>query len=52
MIVTPHMYRARGYQHPALHLRELSRHGVVASFTDPFEQIWRTCTPYQPRGPQ
>jgi hypothetical protein len=49
MIVTPHLYRARGYQHPALHLRELSPHGIFSSYTDQFEQIWQTCTPYQPR---
>lgn len=46
MIVTPHLYRARGYQHPALHLRELSPHGVFAAYADQFEQVWQTCTPY------
>lgn len=46
MIVTPYLYRARGYQHPALHLRELSTHGIFASYADQFEQIWQTCTPY------
>jgi len=46
MIVTPYLYRARGYQHPALHLRELSPHGIFASYTDQFEQIWQTTTPY------
>jgi hypothetical protein len=46
MIVTPHLYRARGYQHPALHLRELSAHGIFASFADQFEQVWQTTTPY------
>lgn len=52
MIVTPHLYRARGYQHPALHLRELSPHGIFASFADQFEQVWQTTTAYpsgQPR---
>jgi hypothetical protein len=49
MIVTPYLYRARGYQHPALHLRELSPHGIFASYTDQFEQIWQTCTPYRTR---
>ena len=44
MIVTPHLYRARGYQHPALHLRELSPHGIFASYADQFEQIWQTTT--------
>jgi transcriptional regulator with XRE-family HTH domain len=44
MIVTPHLYRARGYQHPALHLRELSPHGIFGSYADQFEQIWQTTT--------
>lgn len=47
MIVTPYLYRARGYQHTALHLRELSPHGIFASFADQFEQIWQTVTPYE-----
>ncbi|MEU4563414.1 XRE family transcriptional regulator [Actinoplanes sp. NPDC023936] len=42
MIVTPYLYRVRGYQHPALHLRELSPHGIFASFADQFEQVWET----------
>lgn len=44
MIVTPHLYRARGYQHPALHLRELSPYGIFGSYADQFEQIWQTTT--------
>jgi hypothetical protein len=47
MIVTPYLFRARGYQHTALHLRELSPHGIFASFADQFEQIWQTVTPYR-----
>ncbi|WP_280382459.1 helix-turn-helix transcriptional regulator [Nocardia wallacei] len=47
MIVTPYLVRARGYQHPALHLRELSPHGMFASFADQVEQIWGTVTPYR-----
>jgi len=47
MIVTPHLFRARGYQHPALHLRELSPHGIFGSFADQFEQIWQTVKPYK-----
>lgn len=47
MIVTPHLFRARGYQHPALHLRQLSPHGIFASYADQFEQIWQTITPYR-----
>ncbi|MGW4328598.1 hypothetical protein ACWEKR_22165 [Nocardia sp. NPDC004573] len=46
MIVTPYLFRARGYQHTALHLRRLSQHGIFESFADQFEQIWGTVTPY------
>ncbi|MFD6158585.1 hypothetical protein ACFWF7_41865 [Nocardia sp. NPDC060256] len=46
MIVTPYLVRARGYQHPALHLRQLSPHGIFASYADQFEQIWESVTPY------
>ncbi|WP_327147829.1 hypothetical protein [Nocardia sp. NBC_01329] len=46
MIVTPYLVRARGYQHPALHLRKLSAHGMFASFEDQVEQIWGAVTPY------
>jgi transcriptional regulator with XRE-family HTH domain len=52
MIVIPHLYRARGYQHPALHLRELSPHGIFAAYADQFEQVWQTTTPYPPREPR
>lgn len=45
MIVTPYLYRARGYQHPALHLRRLSPHGIFESFAEQFEQIWATVRP-------
>ncbi|WP_334025674.1 helix-turn-helix transcriptional regulator [Nocardia terpenica] len=50
MIVTPYLVRARGYQHPALHLRRLSPHGIFASFADQVEQIWETVTPYGQGG--
>ncbi len=46
MIVTPYLLRARGYQHPALHLRKLSPHGIFSSFAEQFEQIWGSVTPY------
>ncbi|ASF07890.1 hypothetical protein CEQ30_11500 [Nocardia brasiliensis] len=44
--VTPYLFRARGYQHTALHLRKLSPYGIFESFADQFEQIWGTVTPY------
>jgi hypothetical protein len=49
MIITPYLYRARGYQHPALHLRELSPHGMFAAYAHQFDQIWQTTTPYPAR---
>ncbi|MFE5290307.1 XRE family transcriptional regulator [Nocardia sp. NPDC056611] len=47
MIVTPYLFRARGYQHTALHLRRLSPHGIFESYADQFEQIWGTTAPYE-----
>ncbi|MGV9413516.1 hypothetical protein ACWDOP_26755 [Nocardia sp. NPDC003693] len=46
MIVTPYLFRARGYQHTALHLRRLSPYGMFESYADQFEQIWGATTPY------
>jgi len=51
MIVSPYLYRARGYQHPTLYLRELSPYGIFASFADQFEQIWQTTVSYPDRQP-
>ena len=45
MIVTPHLFRAHGYQHPALHLRRLSAHGIFESFAEQFQQVWDTVRP-------
>jgi hypothetical protein len=42
MIVTPYLYRARGYQHPALHLRQDSPYGIFKQYADQIEQIWFT----------
>jgi hypothetical protein len=45
MIVTPHLFRGHGYQHPTLHLRRLSAHGIFESFAEQFQQIWDTIRP-------
>jgi hypothetical protein len=45
MIVTPHLFRAHGYQHPALHLRKLSAYGMFESFAEQFQQVWDTVRP-------
>jgi hypothetical protein len=47
MIVTPYLYRARGYQHPALHLRKLTDHGIFESFAEQFTEIWATIRPLE-----
>jgi hypothetical protein len=47
MIVTPYLFRARGYQHPALHLRRLSEHGIFESFAQQFTEIWATVRPLE-----
>jgi hypothetical protein len=44
MIVTPYLVHARGYQHPALYLRQLSPHGIFGSFADQVERVWDTIT--------
>jgi hypothetical protein len=40
MIVTPYLYRAHGFQHPALHVRRLGPYGLFANFLDQFDLIW------------
>ncbi|MFC4046881.1 XRE family transcriptional regulator [Dactylosporangium siamense] len=47
MIVTPYLYRARGYQHPALHLRKLTSHGIFESFAEQLTEIWATVRPLE-----
>jgi hypothetical protein len=45
MVVTPHLFRAHGYQHPALYLRKLSPFGIFESFAEQFQQVWDTVRP-------
>ena len=40
MIVTPYLYRAHGFQHPALHIRRLGPYGLFANFLEQFDHIW------------
>ncbi len=40
MIVTPYLYRAHGYQHPALHIRRLGPYGIFANFLEEYDTIW------------
>lgn len=50
MIVTPYLYRAHGFQHPALHVRRLGPYGLFASFLDQFEAIWQEARVSAPEG--
>jgi hypothetical protein len=45
MIVTPYLYRARGFEHPALHLRRLSPFGMFERYATQFEDVWATVRP-------
>ncbi len=45
MIVTPYLYRARGFEHPALHLRRLSPFGIFERYAAQFEDVWAAVTP-------
>jgi hypothetical protein len=51
MIVTPHVFRLHGYQHPALHLRRLAPYGLFETFAEQFQQIWDTTVPVEERWP-
>jgi hypothetical protein len=44
MLVTPYLYRARGFEHPALHLRRLSPFGIFERYAAQFEDVWATVT--------
>jgi hypothetical protein len=45
MIVTPFLYRARGFEHPALQLRRLSAFGMFERYAAQFEDVWATVRP-------
>jgi hypothetical protein len=51
MIVTPYLYRAHGYQHPALHLRRLGPYGIFANFLDEYDSIWASASSGQLEPP-
>ncbi|MGH3734960.1 MAG: DUF5919 domain-containing protein [Micromonosporaceae bacterium] len=51
MIVTPYLYRRRGFQHPALHLRRLGGAGVFAAYAQQFEDIWGEARPLYAEEP-
>jgi hypothetical protein len=51
MLVTPYLYRAHGFQHPALHLRRLGPYGIFASFAEQLETIWSESPPAEVSSP-
>jgi transcriptional regulator with XRE-family HTH domain len=40
MLVTPYLYRLRGFQHPLLHLKRLGPAGIFEAYAQQFEAIW------------
>ena len=45
MLVTPYLYRLRGYQHPLLHLKRLGPAGIFEAYAHQFEAIWTESRP-------
>jgi transcriptional regulator with XRE-family HTH domain len=45
MLVTPYLYRLRGYQHPLLHLKRLGSAGIFEAYAQQFEAIWAESRP-------
>jgi len=51
MLVTPYLYRLRGYQHPLLHLKRLGPVGIFEAYAHQFEAIWTESRPVRaPNG--
>ncbi len=51
MLVSPYLYAKHGYQHPLLHLRSLSSHGLFACYTAQFDDLWAIAAPPSTRAP-
>lgn len=47
MLVTPYLYRLRGYQHPLLHIKRLGPAGVFEAYAQQFEAIWAESRPVE-----
>lgn len=47
MLVTPYLYRLRGYQHPLLHLKRLGPAGIFEAYAQQFEAIWTESRPVE-----
>jgi len=45
MLVTPYLYRLRGYQHPLLHMKRLGPAGIFEAYAQQFEAIWNESRP-------
>lgn len=47
MLVTPYLYRLRGYQHPLFHLKRLGPAGIFEAYAQQFEAIWAESRPVE-----
>ena len=47
MLVTPYLYRLRGYQHPLLHIKRLGPAGIFEAYAQEFEAIWNESRPVE-----
>jgi len=47
MLVTPYLYRLRGYQHPLLHIKRLGSAGIFEAYAQQFEAIWTESRPVE-----
>ena len=47
MLVTPYLYRLRGFQHPLFHLKRLGSAGIFEAYAQQFEAIWAESRPVE-----
>jgi hypothetical protein len=45
MLVTPYLFRLRGYQHPLFHIKRLGPAGIFEAYAQQFEAIWAESNP-------
>jgi hypothetical protein len=45
MLVTPHLYRLKGYKAPLLHLRRMREDSMFDNLAAHFERVWTDTTP-------
>ena len=47
MLVTPYLYRLRGYQHPLFHMKRLGPAGIFEAYAQQVEAIWAESRPME-----